>query len=263
MEDIDFLHVNSDEFVVGISLENVENILAAAKSSRIKREYLEACTPQHRVKLLSFFISKKLVTVKQFEVFIEDTCYVTEAEKEGWGWIWEGGWKKKAGVSWKKPFGDSRDFFYYECKDKFPVIQISWNDASEYAKWLSAKSGIKTELPSEYQWEAFAFSIGLTSMMERTAEPILEVKDSNDFIELLEQRLQNNPYQSGICWEWVYDWYKAYEPSVTNRDFGDVYKVLRGGSILSEGIQRGREFRFRRCPTARSPYYSFRIVQYF
>jgi hypothetical protein len=56
----DFLHVNSDEFVVGIPLENVENILAAAKSPRIKREYLEACTPQHRVKYIEFFISKSL-----------------------------------------------------------------------------------------------------------------------------------------------------------------------------------------------------------
>jgi hypothetical protein len=39
-----------------------------------------------------------------------------------------------------------------------------------------------------------------------------------------------------------------------------VYKILRGGSLMSLPAQRSREYRFRRCPTARSPFYCFRVA---
>lgn len=257
------LHIPSQEIFVGISFDNIDVILSKSSSGKIKREHIEACGPAHAVKIPEFYISKKLVTVADFEDFVESTSYITEAEKEGWGWIWEGGWKKKSGVSWKNPFGDKNDLRYFNGKDHYPVIQISWNDANEYVKWRSAVSGVKTDLPSEYQWEAFATAIAMKSMEEVASDLLAKVESSEDFICLLGEKLRNNTYQSGLFWEWTGDWYKAYSPGVYNRDFGEVYKVLRGGSFLSESIQRTREFRFRRCPTARSPYYSFRIVQYF
>jgi len=34
-----------------------------------------------------------------------------------------------------------------------PVIMVSWNDAQEYATWLSRKTGEEYSLPSESQWE--------------------------------------------------------------------------------------------------------------
>ena len=38
-------------------------------------------------------------------------------------------------------------------RDKFPVGDVSWEDANTYLKWLSAKTGQVYRLPSEAEWE--------------------------------------------------------------------------------------------------------------
>ena len=37
--------------------------------------------------------------------------------------------------------------------DDRPVVNVSWNDASDYAAWLSKKSGYKYRLPNNTEWE--------------------------------------------------------------------------------------------------------------
>ncbi|MCF6312970.1 MAG: SUMF1/EgtB/PvdO family nonheme iron enzyme [Verrucomicrobiales bacterium] len=37
--------------------------------------------------------------------------------------------------------------------DDQPALRVSWNDAMEFCKWLSAKTGRKINLPTEAQWE--------------------------------------------------------------------------------------------------------------
>jgi formylglycine-generating enzyme required for sulfatase activity/serine/threonine protein kinase len=37
-----------------------------------------------------------------------------------------------------------------------PVIMVSWNDAQEYAAWISKQTGQRYRLPSESEWEYFA-----------------------------------------------------------------------------------------------------------
>ena len=37
--------------------------------------------------------------------------------------------------------------------DDQPAIRVSWNDAMDFCKWLSAKTGMKVNLPTEAQWE--------------------------------------------------------------------------------------------------------------
>ena len=36
---------------------------------------------------------------------------------------------------------------------KYPVIRVSWNEAMQFCKWLSEKTGKKVTLPTEAQWE--------------------------------------------------------------------------------------------------------------
>ncbi|MFQ5630730.1 MAG: SUMF1/EgtB/PvdO family nonheme iron enzyme, partial [bacterium] len=102
---------------------------------------------QHQVKVSDFYMAKHPVTVAQFETFIEETNYQTDADTGGH--IWTGkDWKKRAGVSWRCDVNGK------EQKDKrHPVIHVSWNDASEYCKWLSEKSNATFRLPTEAEWE--------------------------------------------------------------------------------------------------------------
>jgi hypothetical protein len=46
--------------------------------------------PTHRVTVSDFYIGKYEVTVKQFKIFIDETVYKTDAEKNGYSWIWNG-----------------------------------------------------------------------------------------------------------------------------------------------------------------------------
>jgi formylglycine-generating enzyme required for sulfatase activity len=38
-------------------------------------------------------------------------------------------------------------------RDRRPVVDISWEDAAAYARWLSAQTGARYRLPSEAEWE--------------------------------------------------------------------------------------------------------------
>ncbi len=48
-------------------------------------------------------------------------------------------------------------------RGKQPVINVSWEDAQEYARWLSRKTGAQYRLPSEGEWE-FAARSGTTTV---------------------------------------------------------------------------------------------------
>jgi formylglycine-generating enzyme required for sulfatase activity len=129
-----------------------------------------------------------------------------------------------------------------------PVINVSWEDAVKYVKWLSTQIGNRYRLPTEAEWEYAARSGGKdeiwagTSEEERLADyAVFETRKT-------EPVGSKNPNgfglydMSGNVWEWVEDcWHENYTnapedgSSWLEANGGDCERrVMRGGSWGSE-----------------------------
>ncbi len=86
--------------------------------------------PVHKVKLDGYYISKYEITFEQYDRFCDDSRRA----------------RPSASISnvYKVPRG------------KYPVFNITWEDADEYCKWLTRKSNSYIHLPTEAQWEKAA-----------------------------------------------------------------------------------------------------------
>ena len=99
--------------------------------------------PIHAVTVPSFDLATTEVTIRQFRAFVQATGYVTDAERAGHSVLCC--WRPKLGVTWK-----NAGFLQ---SDDEPVLAVSWNDAKEFCKWLSAETGLDYRLPTEAEWE--------------------------------------------------------------------------------------------------------------
>ena len=95
------------------------------------------CTSDNQYNLRS-------VTVEEFSAFVEDTDYVTDAEKYGWSIVQKDVYNYEIvyGADWRTPDGINNSI------DNLPVTQVSYNDAVEYSKW----AGVRLPTYDQY-WE--------------------------------------------------------------------------------------------------------------
>ncbi|MCL4131436.1 UNVERIFIED_CONTAM: hypothetical protein GTU68_059058 [Idotea baltica] len=118
--------------------------------------------PQHPVSVDGFFMDITEVTNAQFKKFVEETKYITIAERaidclqpgslmfkkakstvpnlydfsQWWAW--------SIGVNWRHPSGPDSTI---DGMDDYPVVHVSFEDAQAYCTWAGRR------LPTEAEWE--------------------------------------------------------------------------------------------------------------
>ncbi|TFV58270.1 formylglycine-generating enzyme family protein [Mycobacterium sp. PS03-16] len=127
--------------------------------------------PVHTVTVAPFAIERHPVTNAQYAAFVEDTGYVTVAERAldpalypgvspadlmpgalvfrpTAGPVdlrdWRQWWDWAPGACWRHPHGPDS---WWQDRSDHPVVQVAYPDAAAYARWAGRR------LPSEAQWE--------------------------------------------------------------------------------------------------------------
>lgn len=261
--------------------------------------------PAHRVRVRGFWMDRTEVTNAQFSRFVQETGYVTTAEKapdvgdimkqvpagtprpksemllagslvfipprrevplnnvaNWWAWV--------PGASWRHPRGPGSTI---EGIESHPVVHVSWDDASAYARWAHKR------LPTEAEWE-FAARGGLegrrfvwgddpkpqgrcmANVWQGRFPTINTVEDGYEFTAPVGS-FPSNGYglvdMAGNVWEWCED---VYDPFAYRRSTGQIPTVNPRGEACpgSSGVQRAQRggsflcsdtFCFRYRPSAR------------
>jgi len=244
--------------------------------------------PIHRVYVDGFWMDKTDVTNAQFEQFVKATGYVTVAERTPTKEEFPGAppenlvagsvvfsppdhpvelndhlqwWSYVKGANWRHPLGSQSDL---KRKEKYPVVQVAYEDALAYAKWAGKR------LPTEAEWE-FAARGGLTGKpyvwgdefrpkgqwMANTHQGHFPNQDTgaDKFVGIAPvAQFPPNGYglydMAGNVWQWTSDWYRpdyyaqlaaeggiARNPKGPDSPFdpaepGEKKRVHRGGSFL-------------------------------
>jgi len=105
-------------------------------------------SPQRRINLPAFRIQKTTVTNAEYDEFITATGHpVPYVTAKTW-----------ASYHLVHPYNRVKQYLWSDgkipkMKANYPVVLISYDDATAYASWLSHKLGRTVQLPSEAQWE--------------------------------------------------------------------------------------------------------------
>jgi formylglycine-generating enzyme required for sulfatase activity len=257
--------------------------------------------PVHTVHVDGFWMDKTDVTNAEFALFVKATGYVTTAEqKPDWETLrvqvlpgtpkpsddslipgamvfigtkepvpldnagqW---WRFIANADWRHPTGPGSDIIG---KENYPVVQVSYEDALAYAKWVGKR------LPTEAEWE-FAARGGLEQKNyvwgdefqpkgQQRANifpgkfPVIEPEYRALIHPSKVGSYPPNGYglydMAGNVWQWVSGWYRAdafvlqaknsitinpqgpddsYDPSHPSEPVNAPKRVIRGGSFLCD-----------------------------
>jgi formylglycine-generating enzyme required for sulfatase activity len=264
----DFVHIRGGIFAMG------------SPETEVDRSSDET---QHQVKVSDFYLCRYTVSVADFREFTEESGYRTDAEKSDGSYAWDGKeWNKRAGINWRYGVSGSERA---ASEQNQPVLHISWNDATAYCEWLTAKKGKRFRLPSEAEWE-YACRAGTTTPFNTGQNLTTEqanydgnypynenekgrYRQTTVSVDSLKPNTWGLYNMHGNVWEWCNDWYgdKYYDECkingvVVNPQGPETgsYRVIRGGS-WDDGAQGCRSaYRDSYPPVNRSYFIGFRLV---
>lgn len=217
---------------------------------------------RRKVKLPSFYMDKYTVTNRQFAKFVEETGYVTDAEKFGWSYVFHlfvptdlpqedilgradgtPWWIGVKGADWRHPEGRLSSI---ESRLDHPVVHVSWNDAKAYAHWAGKR------LPTEAEWE-YAAAGGVVDRkfpwgdeLEQDGRHHCNVwqgefpvhnTEADGFlgtapVDSYEPNAFGLYNMSGNVWEWCEDTFTNLPTLVNEATLDPTLKVIKGGSYL-------------------------------
>lgn len=116
--------------------------------------------PPRTVDVAPFAIGRCAVTSADFAIFAAATGHRTDAERQGWSFVFAGllphdfpptrgvaaapWWRQVHGADWAHPEGPQSGL---DSRGDHPVVHVSRRDAEAYAAWWGAR------LPTEAEWE--------------------------------------------------------------------------------------------------------------
>lgn len=158
-------------------------------------------------------------------------------------------------------------------EDDEAVVNVSYDDATAYCRWLSEKSGKDFRLPTEAEWE-YACRAG-TYTLFHTGDGLPESMQKNQKTErdlvsvsLATARSEPNGFglydMHGNVEEWCLDWYGPYPEADQTDPAGHssgIYRVTRGGSHNTPADFLRSANRSAAIPSDRHSQIGFRIVE--
>ncbi len=163
-----------------------------------------------------------------------------------------------------------------EKRGNYPVVNVNWDDADQYAQWLSQQTGSKYRLPSEAEWE-YAASSGLTTPYwwgSTTAKDHAHCFGCGSVVDpsspIAVGTFRANPFglydTAGNVWEWVQDCYREnYQGAPTDGSArnkkGCKDRIARGGSFRSPPKAIRSQKREKLSPSKAYEDVGFRVVR--
>ncbi|MEA5464350.1 SUMF1/EgtB/PvdO family nonheme iron enzyme [Leptothoe sp. PORK10 BA2] len=256
---LEMVRIPGGTFMMGSPKDEAGRNLYGEWDSSLKGVDVEG--PQHQVTMPEFWMGKFAVTQEQWQTMARLKKISRDLE------------------------GDPAHFK----GKKRPVEQVSWEDAEEFCKRLSQKTGKEYTLPSEAQWE-YACRAGTTTPFHfgATITPELVNYDGNyiygngpkgkycaETTEVGSFAIASaltcqlaNPFglydMHGNVWEWCLDgWHENYKDAPNDGskwESSDERKVLRGGSWSNNPDDCRSAVRSRNARGSRGGGIGFRVV---
>jgi formylglycine-generating enzyme required for sulfatase activity len=123
-----FKLIPAGKFTMGSPQEEIDRCLKQFGQDPWVKDNVPTEGPEHPVEITRpFYLGVTAVTVGQFRQFVDAEGYQ----------VGDGRWRNPG----------------FDQTDQHPVVFVSWNNATEFCNWLSAKEGKEYRLPTEAEWE--------------------------------------------------------------------------------------------------------------